>query len=227
MANISEYESFQRRVENNLTAHSATLGSHTRDIASLQESSLSAVQDRASLRADVDLKALQTYVDNLSEQINSVKCTADAASPAIAADATAQALEVLRSDQAATQSDLHNFTQSTEGSLQSIQRSLDTKATLHDLSLKHDTAAAEALLTDLSTHVQRRATGARVQGIEEHLEANKAWQALLERKVEVALAFVEWFGEKGETYEYNAGSLERHMNALARGNRATVHGSGV
>lgn len=43
--------------------------------------------------------------------------------------------------------------------------------------------------------------------------------ALLGRKVDVALRFVDWYAAKGDAYEYNAAALERHMNALAVGNR--------
>lgn len=36
------------------------------------------------------------------------------------------------------------------------------------------------------------------------------------------MKFIDWYGSKGEAYEYNAASLERHMNALAVGNRSKV-----
>jgi hypothetical protein len=39
------------------------------------------------------------------------------------------------------------------------------------------------------------------------------------RQVDVALRFVDWYADKGDAYEYNAAALERHMNALAVGNR--------
>ena len=37
--------------------------------------------------------------------------------------------------------------------------------------------------------------------------------------MDVALRFIDWYATKGDAYEYNAAALERHMNALAVGNR--------
>jgi hypothetical protein len=56
-------------------------------------------------------------------------------------------------------------------------------------------------------------------GTDENVRAHAEALALLGRKVDVALRFVDWYAEKGDSYEYNAASLERHMNALAVGNR--------
>ena len=225
MANISEYEGFQRRVENKLTAHTATLGTHGTAIGELRSGAAEAVEERSATNAAVSQRALQSEVDSITQRLAAVQAVADAACPAASAHATGQALDDLRNAHNATQAELEDLTQRTTQQLQDIDCALRTKASVAAVDLKHDTATAEAALDALHSHIQRRATVDRVQGIEQLLEGNKAWQALLERKVEVALAFVEWFGEKGETYEYNAGSLERHMNALARGNRATVHGS--
>jgi len=227
MANISEYEGFQRRVENKLTAHTATLGSHDRAIVELRSAATFGAEDRTAIHAALAQRALQAEVDDLSQRLQDVKATADAASPADAAAATKSALAALRDAHNATQADLEDLAQQTARQLQEVDTALASKAPQASVDLKYDTATAEAALDELHAHIQRRALGSTVQGIEAHLERNKAWQALLERKVEISLAFVEWFGEKGETYEYNAGSLERHMNALARGNRATVHGSGA
>ncbi len=224
MANITEYEGFQRRVENKLTAHDVALGNHGTSVLELRSLGAEAAEDRASIHAALAQRALQTEVDQLSESLQAVKAVADAASPADSAAATAAALATLRDAHNATQADLEQLAQQTTEQLHNVNSALATKASITAMDLKYDTATAEAALDDLHAHVQRRATNARVKDIEEHLERNKAWQALLERKVEISLAFVEWFGEKGETYEYNAGSLERHMNALARGNRATVRG---
>ena len=49
---------------------------------------------------------------------------------------------------------------------------------------------------------------------------------LLGRKTDVALRFVEWFSAKGEAFEHNASAVERHLNALAAGNRAVGGGGG-
>ena len=49
---------------------------------------------------------------------------------------------------------------------------------------------------------------------------------MLGRKTDVALRFVEWFSAKGEAFEHNAAAVERHLNALASGNRALAGGGG-
>jgi len=60
-----------------------------------------------------------------------------------------------------------------------------------------------------------------LEATDENVTAAQAALDALASKVEVCLRFVEWFAEKGEAYEYNASALERHMNALAVGNRST------
>ena len=54
---------------------------------------------------------------------------------------------------------------------------------------------------------------------------------MLGRKTDVAMRFVEWFSAKGEAFEHNAAAVERHLNALASGNRgsgaAATHSSSL
>jgi hypothetical protein len=40
------------------------------------------------------------------------------------------------------------------------------------------------------------------------------------RKLDVVLKFVDWYSTKGESFEANASSIERHMNQLAMKNAA-------
>jgi len=42
-----------------------------------------------------------------------------------------------------------------------------------------------------------------------------AKQGDLQRQVDIALRFVEWFSRRGEAYEHNAVAIERHMKDLA------------
>lgn len=84
------------------------------------------------------------------------------------------------------------------------------------------TAVAE-LRRELAAARSDTATRAYVSSLEATDEAVGGAQASLDAltaKVDICLRFVEWFAEKGEAYEYNASALERHMNALAVGNRA-------
>lgn len=41
----------------------------------------------------------------------------------------------------------------------------------------------------------------------------------------MALDFVDWFSSRGEAFEHNAASIERHMNAIAGGNVAATRSS--
>ena len=135
------------------------------------------------------------------------------------------ALEELQAASAATTAHADALQGQVDAGLADVLAALDTKASAVDCGRKMDRAACEAMLSDLHTAVQARATGRQLKALGARVDTGDTRAALLEQKVEVALAFVEWFGDKGETYEYNASALERHMNALARGNRARVGGA--
>jgi hypothetical protein len=84
---------------------------------------------------------------------------------------------------------------------------------------------ADALRADLAAlrdEVDARAYVTSLEATDEGVAGLRTATDLLGRKVEVALRFVDWYSQKGESYEANAASLERQMNALAVGNRARV-----
>jgi hypothetical protein len=84
-------------------------------------------------------------------------------------------------------------------------------------------AAVRDLRTELSrlaAEVGKRAYIASLEETDEAAASTAQAVAALGGKVDVCLRFIEWYAEKGEAYDYNSEALERHMNALAVGNRA-------
>ena len=135
-----------------------------------------------------------------------------------------EALAKLEAAEAASAAKAAKLEAEVAADFEDVRGALAGKASVEASDRKMDRATCEALLRDLNRHVQARATVDEMREACGRLDQHQAAQRLLQEKVEVALAFVEWFGAKGETYEYNAAAMERHMNALARGNRASVRG---
>jgi len=77
-----------------------------------------------------------------------------------------------------------------------------------------------AELGRLAAEVGKRAYIASLEETDEAAAGTAQAVASLGGKVDVCLRFIEWYAEKGEAYDYNSEALERHMNALAVGNRA-------
>lgn len=72
----------------------------------------------------------------------------------------------------------------------------------------------------LAREVEGRAAQGSLDSCEGRVSALEATAGRLEEQSGVALDFVDWFSRRGESFEYNAASIERHMNALAGGNVA-------
>jgi hypothetical protein len=84
-------------------------------------------------------------------------------------------------------------------------------------------ALASSLRSDLQRlerEVEARALGSALEAANDGATQVAGAVDALARKVDVCLRFIEWFADRGEAYEYNASALERHMNALAVGNKA-------
>lgn len=81
-------------------------------------------------------------------------------------------------------------------------------------------------LQDMRAEVEARAFITSLEATDENVTCLQTSVDALSRRVDVCLRFIEWFSDKGASYEYNAGALERHMNALAVGNRSRVGGDG-
>jgi hypothetical protein len=81
-------------------------------------------------------------------------------------------------------------------------------------------------LQDMRAEVEARAFITSLEATDENVTCLQTSVDGLSRRVDVCLRFIEWFSDKGASYEYNAGALERHMNALAVGNRSRVGGEG-
>lgn len=75
-------------------------------------------------------------------------------------------------------------------------------------------------LDGLREEIEARAYVSSLAATDESVGELRSAADTLQRQLEVAMRFIDWYAEKGEAYEYNAASLERHMNALAVGNRS-------
>lgn len=88
---------------------------------------------------------------------------------------------------------------------------------------------AGMLRTDLAAlreELEARAYITSLEATDENLTVLTERVGALAVKLEACLKFVDWFAEHGSAYEYNAAALERHMNALAVGNRSYSSGGG-
>ncbi|CAE7246257.1 unnamed protein product [Symbiodinium sp. KB8] len=197
VANIQEYETFQTSVSRRLAGHDEHLEAHDGQLASLEGRAEESERVGEAHAAQLETKALACQA---LARLDAVETMAGSAGTQEELLALQEALAKLEAAEAAS------------------------KASVEASDRKMDRATCEALLRDLNRHVQARATVDEMREACGRLDQHQAAQRLLQEKVEVALAFVEWFGAKGETYEYNAAAMERHMNALARGNRASVRG---
>lgn len=83
-------------------------------------------------------------------------------------------------------------------------------------------SALDAALANLTQEVDARAYMSSLESTDDRVRSVSSTVAHMCASLDVATRFVAWFSERGEAYEYNAGALERHMNALAVGNRARV-----
>lgn len=79
-------------------------------------------------------------------------------------------------------------------------------------------------LASLSLEVGRRAYISSLEATDDSLQSLAESIRQLSLRTDVCLRFIQWYSDKGEAYEFNAQGLERHMNALAVGNRSKVVG---
>lgn len=92
------------------------------------------------------------------------------------------------------------------------------------------TALSESLqreVSRLADEIDARAYVTAVEATDESVQAVRGTVEVLDRKVGVALRFIDWYAEKGELYEANATAVERQLNALALGNRSSPPPTGL
>jgi hypothetical protein len=88
----------------------------------------------------------------------------------------------------------------------------------HEISTLSETLQRE--VSRLADEVDARAYVTAVEATDETVSTVRGTVEVLDRKVGVALRFIDWYAEKGELYEANASAVERQLNSLAVGNRA-------
>lgn len=103
-----------------------------------------------------------------------------------------------------------------------VASALEERPTAEVVAAKADRAAIERSLARVRVDLGRRAESADLATVQASLQALSERVAGTEKTGTVALEFIDWYASRGKAYEWNAEALERHMNALAVGNRAAV-----
>jgi hypothetical protein len=96
----------------------------------------------------------------------------------------------------------------TDGTITKIANVLRTESAESVAKLKGE-------LESIRKEADARAYITSLEATDESVASLSQQVDLHDRKLEVALRFIDWYSSKGETFEANASSIERHMNQLA------------
>ena len=96
----------------------------------------------------------------------------------------------------------------TDGTMTKIANVLRTESAESVAKLKGE-------LESIRKEADARAYITSLEATDESVASLSQQVDLHDRKLEVALRFIDWYSSKGETFEANASSIERHMNQLA------------
>ena len=167
-------------------------------------------------------KADRSHVDRTDTEVLRLQTS-------IESKASMEEVRNLEANLLGTKQRMDNFDitiQDTSRIINEDRKTTDNRFNTVSNSIRTDlTTAVNNLRADIANireEVEARAYVTSLEATDENVTTLQNTSDVLAKKIEVALRFVDWYADRGEAYEYNAGALEKHMNALAIGNRAKV-----
>ena len=104
-----------------------------------------------------------------------------------------------------------------------LRASLSKRATLAQLGTKADAATCDKILLGYRTEINGKAEAEDLQRVTRRVGELGSCCAVLQKHVELANRFIDWFAERGSAYEHNFNVVEGQLGKL--GDAASAGGS--
>ena len=173
-----------------------------------------------SLATTVATKADRAFVDKLEEETSRLASEILLRATLIETEAIKEA----HKDAVSRVSSIENSLTSVKHSITDASMTTENNINKSASGLRAEYAEALANLKNelesLRKEADARAYITSLEATDETVSSLSQEVELHSRKLDVVLKFVDWYSTKGESFEANASSIERHMNQLAMKNAA-------
>lgn len=213
MSRLNRYADFQAKTLDELSSHNTKLNTMEQEIENLHKNIESLEIQLKQTESDVAICALKSDVQVLANDLVPLydmlsKCASfeSVASLSTALTSLAEETHGLQLDQ-----------ERLETLASDMSNELKTKADALDVSQQYVLRSHfDEMMVALGTTVDTKAAAVALGELTEHVEALTTRVNEQATMVTVAVRFVDWYTNRGESYEYNLQVIDKHLNGLSK-----------
>lgn len=219
-ATCSKLRSFSAHVDNSAAAldrlreradHAEdALGGLTTRVDAMEDHGQQLASAVATKAASADLDSARTLLANLGDAHQSA--VAQQQSAAAAADGLVRRCQEQLDK---LQAELDTLTQSSDARFTKVAADLSVIPTASNLAKKAEATDVEQIRAELQRQIEGKAGVRSVRTLSDEVGVLAQQSADHTQQLRLSLRFIDWFSERGESYEHNMKALDAHLGRFA------------